>query len=261
MKHLATLVIGFGCYALALLTTLYGIAFTLGGLLPTPFTHSTVSPVSAIPATLLDVGLILIFGIQHSLMARAGWKRWWRAVVHPSLERSVYVLIASVVLLALFWFWLPIPGVVWRIDATLLRAVVYGLCLFGWSVVLLSTFQIDHFELFGLRQVWLAAHNQPQPVATFRLPFLYRLVRHPMMTGFLIAFWATPSMTVDRLLFASGMSLYILIGVAFEERGLRRQFGAEYAAYQAQVPRLAPLPRAFRSLASSHSSPLRDGAR
>lgn len=240
MRNLATLIVGLGSYLLSLVTTLYAISFTLGGLLPLPV---ALPSAPLIPALLLDVGLIALFGIQHSLMARARWKRWWTSIILPALERSLYVLLASCILLGLFWFWRPIPTALWQIGNPLLRASVYGLCLAGWGLVLLSTFQIDHLELFGLRQVWQAIHKQAQPQSEFRLPFLYRLVRHPMMGGFLLAFWATPQMTVDRLVFAVGMSLYILIGIAFEERALRREFGQAYKTYQAKVPRLVPFTR------------------
>jgi protein-S-isoprenylcysteine O-methyltransferase Ste14 len=175
-------------------------------------------------------------------MARARWKQWWTSIVPPTLERSVYVLLASTILLALFWLWQPIPALIWEVTNPLLRAGIYGVCLAGWAIVVLSTFQIDHFELFGLRQVWRATHNQPPLAPEFRVPLLYRVVRHPMMSGFLLAFWATPVMTIDRLLFALSMSLYILIGLAFEERALRREFGPVYEKYEAAVPRLIPLP-------------------
>jgi methanethiol S-methyltransferase len=240
MRNVVTLIVGLGSYLLSLVTTLYGVSFTLGGLLPLPV---TLPSAPLIPALLLDVGFLVLFGIQHSLMARARWKQWWTSIIPPALERSLYALVASCILLGLFWFWRPIPTAVWQIGNPLLRASVYGLCLAGWGIVLLSTFQIDHFELFGLRQVWQAIHKQAQPRSEFRLPFLYRLVRHPMMSGFLLAFWATPQMTVDRLVFAVGMSLYILIGIAFEERALRREFGRAYETYQAKVPRLLPCAR------------------
>jgi protein-S-isoprenylcysteine O-methyltransferase Ste14 len=241
MKTLATIIVALGSYLLFLVTALYAVSFTFGGFLPLPF---ALPSAPLIPALLLDVGLMALFGVQHSLMARASWKQWWTTVIPPTLERSLYVLIASCVLLALFWFWQPIPTVVWQIGVPLARAAVHSLCLAGWGIVFLSTFQIDHFELFGLRQVWSAIHKQSQPAPEFRLPFLYRLVRHPMMSGFLIVFWATPDMTVDRLLFALEMSVYILIGITFEERALRREFGQTYATYQAETPQLFPFPRA-----------------
>jgi protein-S-isoprenylcysteine O-methyltransferase Ste14 len=239
-KTVATLTIGVGAYVAFLVTAIYGISFTLGVVLPTPF---AVPPTPAPLAILIDVGLIALFGVQHSVMARAGWKRWWTAIVPTSIERSLYVLLASALLLALFWVWRPIPTPIWEITNPLFRAVLYGVCLAGWAIVVLATFQIDHFDLFGLRQVWRAAHNQSQVAPEFRTPFLYRIVRNPLMSGFLLAFWATPVMTVDRLLFALGMTLYILIGLAFEERALRREFGPVYEKYEAAVPRLVPFPR------------------
>ena len=242
-KTLVTLTIGVGAYIAFLVAALYGISFTLGGVLPTPF---DVPQTSALLAVLIDVGLIALFGIQHSVMARARWKQWWTSIVPPAIERSLYVLLASALLLTLFWFWRPIPTQIWKISNPLPRAGVYGVCLAGWAIVVLATFQIDHFELFGLRQVWRATHNQPQVAPKFHLPFLYRIVRHPLMSGFLLAFWATPVMTIDRLVFALGMSLYILIGLTFEGRALRREFGLVYEQYEAAVPRLIPLPKRRR---------------
>lgn len=238
-RTLVTLTVGVGAYLLFLVAALYGISFTLGGILPAPFEfpHTPL-----VPALLIDVGLLALFGAQHSIMARARWKQWWTSIVSPTLERSLYVLLASAILLALFWAWQPSSTTIWEVTNPLFRTAVYGACLAGWAIVVLTTFQIDHFELFGLRQVWRATHNQPQASAEFRTPLLYRIVRHPMMSGFLIAFWATPVMTVDRLVFAVGMSLYILIGLAFEERALRREFGLVYQKYEATTPRLIPIP-------------------
>ncbi len=196
---------------------------------------------------LVDVGLILIFGIQHSVMARSGWKERWTTIIPPALERSLYVLVASCILLVMFWCWQPISGVIWQINESPIRVIVYGICLAGWVIVVLSTFQIDHFELFGLRQMWQALRHQSPRPAEFKRPFLYRIVRHPMMVGFLLAFWATPTMTVDRLIFTLGMTIYILVGISFEERALRRQFGKTYEKYQAEVPQLIPLPRKLHS--------------
>jgi methanethiol S-methyltransferase len=251
IRTLATLTVGLGAYVAFLVAAIYGISFTLGGNLPAPF---GVPQTSALPAILIDIGLLALFGVQHSVMARAGWKRWWTSVIPSALERSLYVLLASVILLALFWLWQPIPTALWEVTNPLLQASIYGVCLAGWAIVVLATFQIDHFELFGLRQAWRATHNQPQVAPKLRIPFLYQIVRHPLMSGFLIAFWATPVMTIDRLVFALGMSLYILIGLAFEERALRREFGPAYEQYEAAVPRLIPLPRKRRVGSSSQHS-------
>lgn len=251
-RNLATIAVGVGSYLLFLVTTLYALSFTLGGLLPLPFALPSAPLMLAL---LIDVGLIALFGVQHSLMARAGWKQWWTSIIPPALERSIYVLSSSCVLLALFWFWQPISTVIWRIDTPLFRAGVYGVCLVGWGIVFLATFQIDHFELFGLRQVWRAIHQQPPMKATFRRPFLYQFVRHPLMVGFLLAFWATPLMTVDRLLFALGMTLYILIGISFEERSLRRELGQVYEQYQAETPRLLPFGKPSRVRSEKPATP------
>ena len=247
LRTLALLTVALGAYMAFLVAALYGISFTLGGVLrgvlrgvlPAPF---DLPHPPLIPAFLVDVGLIALFGVQHSLMARAGWKRWWTSMGPPALERSLYVLLASALLLALFWLWRPIPTPIWEITNPLLRAGIWGVCLAGWALVVWTTFQFDHFELLGLRPVWRATHNRPPGAPEFRTPLLYRVVRHPMMSGFLLAFWATPVMSVDRLLFALGMSLYILIGLAFEEHTLRRAFGPVYEQYEAAVPRLIPLP-------------------
>lgn len=245
MKHIPTILVGLIGYALFLLASCYGISFTMGGLLPDP----VAAPHLTGPAAMLfDIALIMAFGVQHSVMARAGWKKMWTRFIPPTLERSLYVLIASCVLLAMFWYWQPIPTSIWQINAPLARILVYGVCLAGWVIVVLSTFQIDHFELFGLKQIWRSIRRQPQLSPEFRLPFLYRFVRHPMMGGFLVAFWATPTMTVGQLIFATAMSVYILIGVSFEERSLQQEFGPMYAAYQAKVPRLIPFLRIPRVL-------------
>jgi protein-S-isoprenylcysteine O-methyltransferase Ste14 len=256
LRTLATLTVGLGAYMAFLVAAIYGISFTLGGILPAPF---DVPHTSALPAILIDVGLLALFGVQHSVMARTGWKRWWTSIVPPALERSLYVLLASALLLALFWLWQPIPARIWEISNPLLQASINGICLAGWAIVVLATFQIDHFELFGLRQVWRATRNRPQVASKFRIPFLYQIVRHPLMSGFLLAFWATPVMTIDRLVFALGMSLYILIGLAFEERALRREFGPVYEKYEAAVPRLIPLPTKRRMGSSSRHSTIEKG--
>ncbi|HEX5548933.1 MAG TPA: NnrU family protein, partial [Ktedonobacterales bacterium] len=221
MKHLPTLVVGVVSYLLFLVAALYGISFTLGGILPDPV---SIPHAPAALALLVDVGLLLAFGIQHSVMARSGWKKRWTTIIPPAMERSFYVLIASGILLAMFWCWQPITGIIWQFNGSAIRAIAYSICLAGWVIVVWSTFQIDHFELFGLRQMWQRLRDQPPRPAEFKRPFLYRIVRHPMMVGFLLVFWATPTMTVDRLVLALGISIYILVGVTFEEHALRRQF-------------------------------------
>jgi protein-S-isoprenylcysteine O-methyltransferase Ste14 len=240
VKCLSTLIVGIVSYLVFLVATLYAVSYTLGGLFPNPVSIPHAPPVLAV---LTDVGVILIFGIQHSVMARARWKKLWTTIIPPGMERSLYVLIASGILLGMFCAWQPMPNTLWRINDLPIRIIINGICLAGWAIVLLSTFQIDHLELFGLRQMWQSMHRQPELPVEFRRPLLYRFVRHPMMVGFLVVFWATPTMTVDRLIFALGMTVYILIGISFEEHALRRQFGMTYEKYRAEVPQLIPFAR------------------
>ena len=191
-------------------------------------------------ALLIDLGLLTLFGVQHSVMARASFKRWWTRIVPRPIERSTYVLLSSLAMLLLFWQWRPLPGALWNIEQPLGQWLLWGLCGLGWLLVLASTFLIDHLDLTGLRQVYLHLRGRTPGRPAFRTPALYRLVRHPLMLGFLIAFWATPRMTYGHLLFALGMTIYILIGLSYEERDLLRTFGAAYQAYRRRVPMIIP---------------------
>ena len=192
-------------------------------------------------AALINLALLGQFGLQHSVMARPAFKRWWTKFIPESLERSVFVLAATVALVLLLWLWQPLPGQVWSVDNPLLATVLWTLCGVGWAVVLLSTFLLNHFELFGLQQSLLFATGQSAGVPSFKTPVLYRYVRHPLYLGFVIAFWATPHMSVGHLLFAIGCTGYILVGIFFEERDLITQFGDTYRRYQKRVPMLLPL--------------------
>lgn len=187
----------------------------------------------------IDIGLIALFGIQHSVMARQGFKAAWTKIVPPPIERSVYVLITSLILILLFVAWHPIPAKIWHVEgigATILSA----LFALGWAIVLLSTFLINHFELFGLAQVWRHARSSAAAAPRFYQPLFYKLVRHPLYSGFIIAFWATPVMTVGHLVLALGMTVYIVIAIGYEERDLVATFGDDYVAYRAKVGMLAP---------------------
>jgi methanethiol S-methyltransferase len=239
VKKLLFAVYGMGCYVIFLAAVFWGIAFT-GGFVPETFPAATIPP---LPALLVDLALLSLFGLQHSVMARASFKRRWTRIVPQPIERSTYVLLASLALLLLFWQWQPLPGVVWSVANPTGVALIRALFGLGWLLALVSTFLIDHFALGGLRQVWEQLRGGPTAPAPFRTPSLYRVVRHPMMLGLLIAFWATPHMTAGRLIFALGMTAYILVGVSYEERDLLRAFGAAYRAYRAQVPMLIPVPR------------------
>ena len=237
MSRLVITCYGVVCYLAfnAVFACLAGFLLELG-----PTKTINAGPVTGlVPALATDLGLIALFGVFHSLMARPGFKRQWTRLIPPAAERSTYVLQASAFLALLIWQWQPLPMVLWDFDG---RAAIAFYALFGLGIalVLWSTFLIDHFELFGLRQVWCHQTGQSPGQSTFRTPALYRFVRHPMQLGALIIFWATPQLTLGHAVLAAGMTLYVLIGLRFEERALLRQFGATYAAYQRRVPMLLP---------------------
>ena len=197
---------------------------------------------SAAAAVLINGGLLALFAVQHSVMARPWFKRWWTRFVPASIERSTFVLAASLVLALLLWQWRPLPATVWSVEWSWGRGTLWALYGFGWLMVVGSTFLIDHFDLFGLRQVVARARGRsPQPLG-LRQPFLYRLVRHPIMVGFVIAFWAAPDMSAGRMLFALLATGYILVAVRFEERDLVEYHGEAYERYAARVPRFVPRP-------------------
>ena len=226
-------------YLIFLGTFLYAVGFVGNVLVPKGIDAGPVVSLGEAVAT--NVLLLGLFAVQHSVMARPAFKRGWTRTVPPHLERSTYVLASSLVLLLLFWLWQPMPEVVWAVgpSAAAVLWVVFGL---GWVVVLVSTFLIDHFDLFGLRQVFLYARSRPYTPPPFRIRGLYRVVRHPIMLGFLIAFWATPTMTWGHLLFAGVTTAYIVVGVWLEERDLRHAFGETYDQYRRRVGMLLPRP-------------------
>jgi len=195
-------------------------------------------------AVFADTLLLALFAIPHSVMARPSFKRWWTRIVPPAVERSTYVLTSSLLLGLLFWQWLPIPSVLWGVTNPKGRFFLHVVFWVGWAIVLLSTFLISHFDLFGLRQVYLHASARPYTPLGFKYRSLYRYVRHPIMLGFLLAFWATPTMTAGHLLFAGATTAYILIALQLEERDLVGFHGEQYRAYQQQVRMLLPFPKA-----------------
>jgi protein-S-isoprenylcysteine O-methyltransferase Ste14 len=240
MRHLA-LAYGVVCYLAFLGAFLYAIGF-VGNLLVPISVDAPVVDVAWSRALIQDTLLLLLFAVPHSVMARPGFKAWWTKLVPPPVERSTYVLKSSLLLFVLYWLWIPIPTVVWDVTIPAFRTLIWGLFWLGWLVALVSTFLIDHFDLFGLRQVWLFWTKRPEDPIGFRTPLLYRWVRHPLILGFLIAFWAAPTMTGGRLLFAVATTAYCLVALQFEERDLRRHFGDQYARYQRQVSMLVPIP-------------------
>lgn len=198
-------------------------------------------------AMLIDAVLLAVFGVQHSVMARPGFKRWWMRVVPAPVERSTYVLLSSAALVLLYWQWRPVPTVIWDVRSTGVRLALWALFWLGWAIALLATFMINHFDLFGLRQVYLAWRARPYTDVDFHVRFLYRLVRHPLMLGFVIAFWSVPTMTAGRLLFSLAMTGYIVTAIPLEERDLLEALGEDYRDYRRRVPMLVPLRHRSRS--------------
>lgn len=237
---LRTLAVIYGAvsYVAFLAVFLYLVGFVVDLAVPRSIDHAIEAPLPQ--AILIDVGLITLFALQHSVMARPGFKKWWTRFVPAAVERSTYVLLTSAVLTLMFWQWRSIDTVVWHLDSAPVRAALITLGGVGWLTVLASTFMIDHFDLFGIRQVWGNWRSKPAEEASFREVLLYRVVRHPLLLGFLIAFWATPTMTAGHLLFAVTITAYIFIAVRFEERDLVDELGEPYRHYQERVPMLLP---------------------
>ncbi|MGX7895820.1 methanethiol S-methyltransferase [Tsuneonella sp. HG222] len=239
MAAVVSLLFAAASYAIFFATFLYLIAFT-GDMPFVPVTVDRGLQASPILAAVINVGLIATFGLQHSVMARKGFKQAWTRIVPKHLERSVYVLAASLALILLFALWHPIGATVWSVENPLGRGLLWALFATGWVTVLVSTFLLNHFELFGLQQTWFHARRRESAAPVLREPFFYRFVRHPLYSGFLLAFWAIPVMSVGHLLLAAGMTVYILIAIRHEERDLVDLFGQQYVDYRARVGMLTP---------------------
>lgn len=237
MAGIATLLYGTVSYVIFLATFLYAIGFLGNVGVPKALDSSATGPFTT--ALAVDLALLSLFAVQHSGMARRGFKQWLTRRLPAAAERSTYVLASSLALLLLFWQWRPLGGVVWQVDSTLGQGILYAGFAFGWLLVLVATFVINHFDLFGLRQSWRQFRGLPQQPLPFTTPLLYRIVRHPLYVGWLCVFWSTPTMTVTHLLFAAVASAYILVAIQFEERDLMAAH-PEYARYRQQVPMLVP---------------------
>lgn len=238
MGKILAFLYGLASYLFFLVTFLYAMGFVTGIVVPKTIDMGPVVPIAE--AIVVNLLLLTLFAVQHSVMARPGFKKWWTRIVPESIERSTYVLAATLALALILWQWRPMPAVVWHMSNPALAAAVIGLSLFGWFLVLLATFVISHFELFGLHQVIVNLMGKKMSAASFKTPSLYKMVRHPIYLGFIIAFWAAPVMTVGHLLFAAVTTAYIFVGIFLEERDLIGVFGDEYRRYRKQVSMLVP---------------------
>jgi protein-S-isoprenylcysteine O-methyltransferase Ste14 len=238
MKKIAYFIYGAASYALFFGTYCYAVGFVTNLIVPT--TLDGLAKASFTKSLLTNAGLLLLFALQHSIMARPAFKAWWMKIVPEPIERSTYVLFSSICMILLMWLWQPMGGVIWSVEETTARIALTALSFLGFGIVLLSTFMINHFDLFGLRQVWMYLRGNAYQPLKFRTPFFYKYVRHPLYLGWLIAFWATPTMTMAHFLFAALCTGYILTAIRFEERDLIRTFGEKYIEYKRIAPMLFP---------------------
>lgn len=254
MTRILALLYGFVAYLIFFATILYAIGFVDRMVVPK---HIDSGPVSFWAHALwINLSLMTLFAVQHSVMARKSFKRWWTQYVPASIERSTYVLLASLSLVLLFWQWQAMPAIIWDIQNAQLATILTGVSMLGWFIVFTSTFLINHFELFGLQQVVRNLSKQEPSAPTFRTPLYYQFVRHPIYLGFIIAFWATPTMTVGHLLFAAVTTAYIFVGITFEERDLVDLFGDDYRRYRDRVAMLLPWRKSPRPAAVTPRKPV-----
>jgi len=237
-SRVASFIYGVTCYLVFLATFLYAVGFIGNFGVPKSIDSGPQLPLAV--ALAIDAALLGLFAVQHSVMARQWFKKAWTRIVPEQVERSTYVLFSSIALVVLFWYWQPIGGVVWKLESSWARMTLMGLFAIGWAIVLYATFLINHFDLFGLRQVWLHLCGVPYTPLKFRTPAVYRVVRHPLYVGWLLVFWSAPVMTAAHLVFAVATTGYILVAIQLEERDLVRMH-PEYAEYRRRVPMLVPV--------------------
>jgi len=253
MKRIAFFLYGTFCYLFFLVIFLYAAGFV--GNFGVPNTIDGPPQVSFWQALIINTVLLGVFAVQHSMMARQGFKQWWTRYVPQPIERSTYVLFTNIALALIFYAWQPMGGEIWQVQDSIGQGLLYGLFAAGWGLVLMATILINHFDLFGMRQVWLYLRQQEYTHLPFRTPVLYRYVRHPLYVGFLLAFWATPTMTVAHLVFAVTTTIYILMAIQWEEKDLVAFHGKAYETYRRQVPML--IPRIFKKgLRNQKSQPM-----
>jgi protein-S-isoprenylcysteine O-methyltransferase Ste14 len=239
MKKSIILLYGIVAYFVFLIAFLYAIGFVGNMMVPKSIDSGTET--TLFTSLFINVILLSVFALQHSIMARPAFKKWFTTIISPAMERSTYILLSSLALLLIYWQWQPITTIVWETENSVLSSIITGIFFLGWGIVLLSTFMINHFELFGLAQIFDNLKNRQTPSPKFQTNYLYKIVRHPIMLGFIIAFWATPTMTVGHLLFTTVTTIYILIAVKYlEEKDLRKIIGEEYETYQKEVPMIVP---------------------
>jgi methanethiol S-methyltransferase len=241
IARVAAFIYGLACYAIFFVTFLYAIGFIGNFLVPKSIDSASIVPLGQ--ALLVNVGLLGFFGLQHSGMARQEFKTWWTTIVPKPVERSTYVLFSSLCLITLFYFWQPLGVTIWNVENSIFRNLLYTFFGFGWLLVLLSTFLINHFDLFGLRQVYLYLRGQDYTPLHFSTPGAYNFVRHPLYLGWFFAFWSTPTMTVAHLVFAVLTTAYILVAIQLEEKDLVKIHGQAYIDYRDRVPMLIPFSR------------------
>ena len=245
MSRIVFFMYGAGCYAVFFASFLYAIGFLGNFLVPKSIDSGTEGPL--VPALLINSLLLVAFGVQHSVMARPGFKKWWTRFVPQPIERSTYVLLSSLLLFLLFWAWRPMTSVVWKIDHAMAQLILTGLMFAGFLIVLYASFLIDHFDLFGLRQVFLYLRGKEYTDKPFATPTLYKLVRHPLYVGWIVAFWATPDMTYGHMLFSIVTTAYMFMAITLEERDLGRFLGDDYRRYRERTPMILPWPRKRQS--------------